>query len=93
MIKTSFSRQIPAKIRKDGSKTVWQPRFYEHCIRDERDFHNHLDYIHYNPVKHGLVSSPDQWAHSSFKHFVALGWYPNVWGELVPPDVQDMEHE
>ncbi len=93
MIKTSFSRRIPAKIRKDGSKTVWQPRFYEHCIRDERDFHNHLDYIHYNPVKHGLVSSPELWLYSSFKHFVALGYYPSGWGEFVPSDVQDMEHE
>jgi putative transposase len=93
MIKTSFSRCIPAKIRKDGSKTIWQPRFYEHCIRDERDFHNHLDYIHYNPVKHGLVSSPELWSYSSFKHFVALGYYPSGWGELVPSDVQDMELE
>ena len=51
IIKISFSRRLAVKIRKDGSKTVWQPRFYEHCIRDERDFHNHLDYIYYNPVK------------------------------------------
>ena len=93
MIKTAFSRHIPVKVRKDGAKTVWQPRFYEHCIRDENDFHRHLDYIHYNPVKHGLVSAPIDWPYSSFKRFVALGWYEENWGEIAPPDVSDMEHE
>jgi putative transposase len=93
MVKTSFSRRIPAEIIKDGAKTIWQPRFFDHCIRDESDFHKHLDYIHYNPVKHGLVSSPGEWPYSSFARFVALGWYTSSWGDVVPPDVEDMEHE
>jgi putative transposase len=88
-----FLRRIPAKIRKDGAKTIWQPRFYDHCIRDENDFHKHLDYIHYNPVKHGLVCSPGAWPHSSFARFVALGWYASDWGNVAPSDVEDMEHE
>ena len=93
MVKTSFSRRIPAKKQKDGAKTIWQPRFYDHYIRDENDFHKHLDYIHYNPVKHGLVSSPSKWPYSSFARFVELGRYTNSWGDVVPPDVEDMEHE
>ena len=93
MVKTAFSRHVPAKIRKDGSKTVWQPRFYEHCIRDETDFHRHLDYIHYNPVKHGWVSMPSEWPHSSFAHFVAMGWYASGWGEAPPADLDGVELE
>ena len=93
MVKTSFSRRIPAQKRKDGAKTIWQPRFYDHCIRDESDFQKHLDYIHYNPVKHGLVSSPGDWPYSSFAHFVALGCYASNWGKVVPPEVEDMELE
>lgn len=60
MVKADFSRHIPAKIKKGGAKTILQPRFYDHCIRDESDFHKHLDYIHYNPVKHGLGNNRDQ---------------------------------
>jgi len=93
MVKTSFSRHITSKTRKNGAKTIWQPRFYDHCIRDENDLHKHLDYIHYNPVKHGLVSSPGEWPHSSFARFVALGWYASNWGYVPPPDEEDMEHE
>jgi putative transposase len=58
MIKTEFSRRLPASTKKDGTKAVWQPRFWEHVIRDEEDFRRHFDYIHYNPVKHGFVSTP-----------------------------------
>ncbi len=93
MVKADFSRHVPAKIRKNGAKTVWQPRFFDHYIRDEDDLHKHLDYIHYNPVKHGLAASPGDWPHSSFKRFVAQGHYPSNWGDVAPPDVEDMEHE
>jgi putative transposase len=93
MVKADFSRHIPTKTRKNGAKTVWQPRFYDHCIRDENDFHKHLDYIHYNPVKHGLASTPGEWPHSSYSRFEALGWYASGWGEIAPPDVEDLEHE
>ena len=93
MIKTDFSRHIPAKTLKDGSKSVWQPRFYDHLIRDDDDFRRHLDYIHYNPVKHGFVAIPCEWPQSSFQRFVAIGWYDKDWGNVVPPDVTDMDHE
>jgi putative transposase len=59
---------------------VWQPRFWEHTIVDEVDFERHLDYIHINPVKHGLASCPHGWPHSSFARWVRLGHYPPEWG-------------
>jgi putative transposase len=59
---------------------VWQPRFMEHAIRDEQDLHNHADYIHYNPVKHGYVQAPRDWPWSSFHRYVRSGDYPVDWG-------------
>ncbi|HSN95104.1 MAG TPA: transposase [Anaerolineaceae bacterium] len=54
--------------------TIWQRRFYEHTIRDERDLNTHIDYIHYNPVKHGLVDRASQWQWSSFDRYVQNGF-------------------
>ena len=59
---------------------VWQRRFWEHLLRDEQDWRRHMDYIHFNPVKHGLVQRPRDWAHSSFATCVAKGWYDEDWG-------------
>lgn len=92
MVKTAFSRRIPAPVKTDGAKTIWQPRFYDHCLRDENDFHRHLDYLHYNPVKHGLVSSPVEWPHSSFKRFAAMGWYAGDWS-AIGVDLDDIAPE
>jgi len=58
---------------------VWQPRFWEHTIRDARDFRLHVDYIHLNPVKHGLVAGPADWPWSSFARYVKMGWYDPDW--------------
>ena len=62
-------------------KNVWQGRFWEHFIRDEHDLTRHLDYIHYNPVKHGFVDTPMEWKYSSFQNYVDDGFYPKEWGE------------
>jgi putative transposase len=64
--------------RKEGG--VWQRRFWEHVIRDEADFHRHLDYIHWNPVKHGYVKNPIDWPYSTLHRLVAQGLYPSNWG-------------
>ncbi|MBN2106500.1 MAG: transposase [Deltaproteobacteria bacterium] len=64
--------------RREGS--VWQRRFWEHQIRDERDYRHHCDYIHYNPVKHGLVNAPVEWPYSTFHRFVQNGLYEKDWG-------------
>ena len=63
-----------------GEKGVWQRRFYDHIIRDEADLQVHLDYIHYNPVKHKYVSNVKDWAFSSFHKFVKLKNYDEEWG-------------
>ena len=63
---------------------VWQRRFWEHQIRDEKDFEAHCNYIHYNPVKHRYVSAPRDWAYSTFHRFVKQGAYSEDWGSGAP---------
>jgi putative transposase len=65
--------------RRKGGRAVWQERFWEHQIRDELDFNQHLDYVHYNPVKHRYVACPHAWPHSSFHRWVATGGYDRDW--------------
>ncbi|MEW6182390.1 MAG: transposase [Bacillota bacterium] len=91
ILKSCFSRRVPASTRREGSKTIWKPRFWEHLIRDEDDLHRHLDYIHYNPVKHGLAVAPGDWSHSSFGHFVRRGWYETDWGRAEPEKIVGMD--
>lgn len=61
-------------------KAIWQRRFWKHHIKDEKDFMNHVEYIHYNPVNHGLVQSPKDWEYSSFSRYVKAGIYDLNWG-------------
>ncbi|MEJ8837501.1 REP-associated tyrosine transposase [Ramlibacter sp. AN1133] len=63
-----------------GERKLWQRRFWEHQIRDEEDFRRHVDYIHYNPVKHGWVQRAAQWPHSSVHRFIREGSLPADWG-------------
>jgi len=93
MIKTHFSRFIPVSTSSRGHKRVWQPRFWEHLIRDDRDYARHLDYIHFNPVKHGYVHRPCEWPHSSFGKFVRLGWYSRDWGSTQPELIKGIDPE
>jgi putative transposase len=93
ILKTAFSRQIPGTALPDGSRDLWQPRFWEHAIRDEADYQRHLDYIHYNPVKHGWAAAPRDWPQSSFQRYVRRGWYPQDWGLTEPNHLRDMDCE
>ena len=68
--------------RKHREGTIWQRRFWEHMIRDDRDFEAHVDYIHFNPVKHGLVEKVADWPFSTFHRFVGAGLYPKDWGGM-----------
>ena len=73
---------VPNQSRKSKKElTIWQRRFWEHTIRDQMDLENHLNYIHYNPVKHGLVAKPMDWEWSSFHRFVGMGRYESDWGD------------
>ncbi|MDD5370545.1 MAG: transposase, partial [Anaerolineaceae bacterium] len=88
LIKSHFSRHwtgdpreklSPSRAAK-GERAIWQRRYWEHSIQNDDDLRRHLDYIHYNPVKHGLVHSPGEWKHSSFHQFVSQGLYLPEWG-------------
>jgi putative transposase len=68
---------------------VWQNRFWEHAIRDDDDLAAHVDYIHLNPVHHGLVKAPKDWSHSTFHAWVERGVYPLDWGSSVLPEWPD----
>nr|VFK22906.1 MAG: putative transposase [Candidatus Kentron sp. LFY] len=75
-IKQEFSKNIPARLNHRKEKQLWQRRFWEHVIRDERDWENHMAYIYYNPVKHGYVERPLDWQYSSFA-YRGQAVYPN----------------
>ncbi len=100
-VKATFTRRyaggkaevVSESMLKKGERGVWQRRFWEHRIRDQEDFNRHCDYIHYNPVKHGLVSLPAEWKHSSFRRFVERGLYPEHWGGAVRDEVRTMDLE
>lgn len=85
LIKAGFSRYLPAASDRTGSKLrrrekgIWQRRFWEHRIRDEHDMQHHVDYIHFNPVRHGLVARVKDWPHSSFHRQVRDGLLAKDW--------------
>jgi putative transposase len=87
--------QVTDGYSQQRRRGVWQPRFIEHTIRDEDDLRNHVDYIHYNPVKHGYARSPRDWPWSSFYKYVLAGDYSPDWGssELPVPDFSKVNAE
>lgn len=86
LVKSGFSRKIPKTEHINPSRAskrergIWQRRYWEHLIRDEIDFQRHVDYIHYNPVKHGNVKNPSDWQYSTIHKYIELGIYPKDWG-------------
>ena len=97
LIKSRFSRQIPAAERISDSRArraergLWQRRYWEHVIRGEQDYQRHMDYIHYNPVKHGYVDDPKDWPFSSLQRLIGQGVYETDW--TAPVDVIDLEFD
>ena len=98
LIKSGFSRGLEAQPRSESKilkreKGIWQRRYWEHVIRDEADLARHIDYIHFNPVKHGFVEHPAEWPHSSFRRCVARGLYPAGWidGNDEPPQTGERQ--
>ncbi len=84
-IKTLFSKSLPqtelrsTTMKNRGERGIWQRRYWEHTIRDDRDYATHMDYVHFNPVKHGYVGHPADWPYSSFHRCVESGIYPIGW--------------
>jgi putative transposase len=81
-----MKRGVPIRHNDRREADVWQRRFWEHTIRDDEDFARHVAYIHYNPVKHGLVGAVREWPHSSFHRYVARGLLTEDWGGSGAPD-------
>jgi putative transposase len=71
--------RLSERRRVKSERGIWQRRFWEHTIRDENDFRRHIDYIHFNPVKHRHVTCVADWPHSSFHRYVRAGIYPADW--------------
>jgi putative transposase len=95
LIKGEFSKSLPsgewrstARMRR-GERGIWQRRYWEHLIRDESDFSAHMDYVHINPVKHGLVDRVADWPYSTFHRLVEEGVYPLDWGGSPHADKLD----
>jgi len=86
----SIGIDSPLNVRKE--KALWQRRYWEHLLRNEEDW-RHMDYIHYNPVKHGYALRPADWPHGSFRQAVAHGWYEASWGEQEPTIITGMKFE
>ncbi|MCD0423881.1 transposase [Rhodopseudomonas sp. BR0M22] len=84
-IKAAFSRSVAAAIptlrpNRRGGYRIWQSRYWEHTVRDDADFERCANYIHFNPVKHGLVSAPRAWPYSSIHRYIREGILPTDWG-------------
>jgi putative transposase len=85
LIKLLFSKSLPKTERlstsrnKNGERGIWQRRFWEHLLRDERDLEHHIHYVHRNPLKHGLVTQVKDWPYSTFHLYVQRAIYPENW--------------
>ena len=97
LIKTRFARNVPtgerlsARRHKAGERGIWQRRFWEHAVRDEKDFAAHVDYIHYNPVKHGHVRAAVDWPYSSIHRYIERGDLGKDWA--ADPGALESGHE
>jgi putative transposase len=85
--------EVTSAERKEGRRGVWQPRYWEHTVRDEEDLERCVDYIHWNPRKHGLVRRVQDWPYSSFHRFVGEGQYELHWGGTEPESIANRNEE
>lgn len=88
-LKALFSRGLPGGVVSESKagrreRGLWQRRFWEHHLRNQEDLDAHMDFIHYDPVKHGLVERPGDWPFSTFLTWVDLGRYADDWGSEAP---------
>jgi putative transposase len=94
LLKAFFSHRIPPGEHRSDSRIakrergLWQRRYWEHLIRDDDDLQRHVDYIHFNPVKHGHVAKAIDWPYSTLHRYVAKGWLAADWGGAPKPDIE-----
>ena len=85
LIKAAFSKGLPAQETRStsrslrGERGIWQRRYWEHLVRNDEDLRHHIDYVHVNPLKHGLVERVRDWPYSTFHRMVDRGVYPPDW--------------
>ncbi|MBU4352864.1 MAG: transposase [Nanoarchaeota archaeon] len=84
-IKRNFTLNYKHAHHINTTLNIWQPRFWDHVIRNEHDLEKHFDYVHWNPVKHGYVRYPEDWPHSTYAHWLKLGYYGPEWGRGEEP--------
>jgi putative transposase len=82
-----INTDISTSRQKRQERNLWQRRFWEHLIRNDRDFTKHCDYIHYNPVRYQLCLTPQDWQFSTIHRFIQQGVYPQNWGMIEVPEV------
>jgi putative transposase len=93
-IKRNFIRNYRRSLNGIDQSPIWQARFWDHVIKDDNDFEKHLDYIHWNPIKHGYVDDPIQWQWSTFSKWLGDGFYDEAWGSgEIPKNIQKMDFE
>jgi len=93
-IKRNFTINFKHFYNIEASGSLWQRGFWDHIIRDEKDLESHLDYIHWNPVKHGYVKQPEDWEQSTYQFWCKKGFYGDGWGvDDVPINIQGVEFE
>ncbi len=93
-IKLRFVSRYKKTIGQTKNAILWQQRFWDHVIRNTEDMHRHMDYIHYNPVKHGCASKPLDYKWSSFNTHAEIGNYKTEWGALtVPQSIHTLDLE
>lgn len=91
----AVKRDLSWRLKEQAGRVppFWQQRFYDHIIRDEKDFERHLHYIHFNPVKHGVTDSVAAYRHSSFQAWVQRGVYAPDWGRAEPAEITRLDLE
>ena len=92
-VKSNFTKDFKAEHQVTDLLSLWQGRFWDHIIRDSDDLQHHFDYTHYNPVKHGLVLRPEEYAISSYQHWLQLGYYEAGWGWMEPDELRNSQRE
>ena len=90
---TFVKRDVIWRLKEGEIHEQWQNRFYDHVIRDQKDLDRHIDYVHFNPVKHGAVLKTSEYSYSSFNEWRERGRYDENWGETEPDDIRLMSLE
>ena len=91
-VQRSYTFEYKAYYDIKDSLSLWQHRFWNHIIRDKKDLNQHFDYIHWNAVKHKLVTKPEDWPYSSYPHWVEKEYYEIGWGHAEPEVLRSVDN-